>query len=97
MGVVIARSFRRRLLGLALRREPPPDALLIPNCRSVHTFGMRFPIDLFWLDEWGWPIRVDRAVGPWRLRACRQASAVLEAPADQAGRRATSRSTIPSP
>jgi uncharacterized membrane protein (UPF0127 family) len=97
MEVVIARSFRRRLVGLALRRRPPSHALLIPECRSVHTFGMRFPIDLFWLDEWGWPIRVDRAVGPGRVRGCRRASAVLEAPADQAGRRATSRSTIPSP
>ncbi|MFN2615527.1 MAG: DUF192 domain-containing protein [Thermoleophilaceae bacterium] len=84
MEVVVARSFRHRLIGLALRREPPGHALLIPDCRSVHTFGMRFPIDLFWLDEWGWPIRVDRAVGPRRLLACRRASAVLEVPADHA-------------
>ena len=37
-------------VGLALRREPPPHALLIPRCRSVHTFGMRFAIDVAFLD-----------------------------------------------
>src|SRR5436305_5733758 len=80
MEVVVARSLWRRLLGLALRREPPGYALLIPRCRSVHTFGMCFPLDLFWLDEWGWPIRIDRAVPPARIRGCRRASAALEVP-----------------
>ncbi len=28
----------------------PEEALLIPNCRSVHTFGMRFPIAVAYLD-----------------------------------------------
>ena len=33
-----------RLLGLALLdRHRAPEGLLIPRCRSVHTFGMRFP------------------------------------------------------
>jgi len=44
--------------GLALRRESA-EPLLIPRCRSVHTFGMRFALDLFWLDEWGRVLRVD--------------------------------------
>lgn len=44
--VVEARGPLARLLGLALLREPPPRALLIPRCRSVHTWGMRFPIDV---------------------------------------------------
>jgi uncharacterized membrane protein (UPF0127 family) len=79
--VLVARSLRRRLVGLALRRRPPPNALLIPRCRSVHTFGMRFPLDLVWLDGRGTPIRIDRDVPPWRVRGCRGAAAVLEAPA----------------
>jgi hypothetical protein len=65
--------------GLSLRREAP-EPLLIPRCRSVHTFGMRFALDLFWLDEWGRVLRVDRAVGPRRIRSCRAAVAVLEVP-----------------
>ena len=77
----MARSLHRRLLGLALRREPPGYALLIPRCRSVHTFGMRFTLDLVWLGALGRPLRVDRGVPPFRLRSCRRAAGVLEAPA----------------
>lgn len=76
-----AASFRERLLGLALRREPPDHALLIPRCRSVHTFGMRFALDLHWLGPDGEVIRVDRRVPPWRVRSCRAAAAVVEHPA----------------
>ena len=51
MEIVVARSLRRRLLGLALRRRPPDGwALLFPRCRSVHTVGMRFAIDVVFLD-----------------------------------------------
>jgi hypothetical protein len=76
---VVAHSLRARLVGLALRRRPPDHALLLPRCRSVHTFGMRFPLDLVWLGRDGRPVRVDRAVRPWRVRSCRRAVAVLEA------------------
>lgn len=68
------------MLGLALRRAPPPEPLLIPSCRSVHTFGMRFALDLVWLDAGGRVLRVDVAVAPGRVRACRAAAAVLEVP-----------------
>lgn len=79
MKIVVARSPLARLRGLALRRRPPGYALLLPRCRSVHTFGMRFPLDLVWLDRDGRPVRVDEAVPPWRVRRCRRAVAVLEA------------------
>jgi uncharacterized protein len=80
-GLVVheATTLRARLLGLALMRPPPPDhALLIPHCRSVHTFGMRFAIDVKFLDEQGQTIREERAVPPRRLRFERRAFAVLE-------------------
>jgi uncharacterized membrane protein (UPF0127 family) len=68
-----------RLLGLAFLRPPPPGTcLLLPRTRSVHTFGMRFALDLHWLDGQGEVIRVDRAVPPRRVRTCRQARAVVE-------------------
>jgi uncharacterized membrane protein (UPF0127 family) len=76
----VAHGFRERLVGLAWRRHPR-HALLIPRCRSVHTFGMRFPLDLVWLDAAGRPVRVERAVQPRRVRRCREAAAVLECPA----------------
>ena len=77
-----ARGFRARLLGLAFLRELPPGcALLIPGCRSVHTFGMRFALELTWLGPDGRPVRVDRHVPARRLRSCRDAVAVIERPA----------------
>ena len=40
--------------GLAKLDELPETlALHIPRCRSVHTFTMRFPLDLIWLDKAG--------------------------------------------
>ncbi len=68
-----------RLLGLAgLRALPPGVGLLLPRTRSVHTLGMRFPLDLVWLDGEGNVMRIDRMVRPGRVRACRDARAVIE-------------------
>jgi uncharacterized membrane protein (UPF0127 family) len=82
MEILVARSRRLRLLGLALRGRPPPArALLIPRCRSVHTLGMRFALDLVWLDRHGRVLGIDESVPPWRVRSRRDAAAVLEVPA----------------
>jgi uncharacterized protein len=76
-----ARDPLARLLGLAgLRPLSPACGLLLPRTRSVHTFGMRFALDLVWLDGDGRVVRVDPAVPPWRLRSCRAARAVVELP-----------------
>ena len=70
-----------RLLGLAhLDRARAGTGLLLPRCRSVHTFGMRFPLDLYWLDGGGEVVRVDRGVPPWRISRCGRARAVIEMP-----------------
>jgi trehalose synthase len=79
--VPVAKTFRARLLGLALRdRERAGPGLLIPRCRGVHTLGMRFALDLVFLDREGRPCSFRRAVPPRRLAWDRQASAVLELP-----------------
>lgn len=77
----MANGFRARLLGLAfLDREQVATGLLVPSCASVHTFGMRFPLDLFFLDEQGAPLAIHRRVPPRRLVSARGAVAVLEVP-----------------
>ena len=73
----VATTFRERLIGLAFRREPPADGLLLPRTRSVHTFGMRFALDLVWLGARDEVVRVDRHVSPRRHRACARARAVV--------------------
>jgi uncharacterized membrane protein (UPF0127 family) len=83
--IAVARGPLARLVGLLGRRSLPPTAALhLPHCRSVHTFGMRFPLDLVWLDGAGHAVRVDRGVRPWRVRSCRRARSVLECPAGSA-------------
>jgi uncharacterized membrane protein (UPF0127 family) len=77
--VAEAHTRRARTTGLArLDSLPAGAALHIPRCRSVHTFTMRFPLDLIWLGRDGDPVRVDRAVPPSRLRTCLKARSVVE-------------------
>jgi uncharacterized membrane protein (UPF0127 family) len=46
----VAERFTERLLGLTgLHDLPPGTGLLIPLCRSVHTFGMRFRLDVLFV------------------------------------------------
>ena len=84
--VPLARGGRARLLGLAfLDREPAGTGLLIPRCASVHTFGMRFALDLYFLDREGALLAVRRRVPPRRVAWQRGAAAVLELPALEGG------------
>ena len=81
--VPVASGLESRLLGLAfLPRERAGTGLLIPRCRSVHTLGMRFPLDLVFYDESGAEIRRVDSVPPGRFVAERRAESVLELPAD---------------
>ena len=80
--VAIADRPRARLLGLALLgREQAGAGLHIPNCRSVHTCGMRFPLDIVFLDRHGAELRRIEGVPPNRVVAERRADSVLELPA----------------
>ena len=54
--------------------------LLVPRCRSVHTFGMRVDLDVHFLDAAGESTSVLRAVPPNRLVWDRRAVDVLEVP-----------------
>ena len=69
----------RRALGMLGWREPQP--LFIAPARSVHTCGMRFAIDVVFLDDRLRVVRVVRALRPWRVASSRRARAVLELPA----------------
>jgi len=85
-GVPVAEGFRARLLGLAgLEADEAEPGLLIPRCASVHTFGMRFDLDLIFLDRAGRPLCVHLAVPPRRLVRHRKAAAVWELPSRQGG------------
>lgn len=79
--VPVAIGLPVRLLGLShLDREQAGAGLLIPRCSSVHTLGMRFALDLVFLDRDGRPCAERREVKPRRFAWDRRASAVLELP-----------------
>jgi uncharacterized protein len=78
----LAVSPQSRLLGLALLdREQAGPGLVIPRCRSVHTFGMRFPLDVLFLDRERRVVARRDAVGSGRVLVERRAAATLERPA----------------
>lgn len=81
--VVVADTRQSRAVGLLAREGlDAGEGLWIVPSRGVHTWGMRFAIDILALDDRG--IVVDRvtALPPWRIRLPRPGTAgVLELPA----------------
>lgn len=78
----VADTSAKRRTGL-LKHESlePGEGLWIVPCESVHTFFMKFPIDLLYLDRHHKVRKARSAVRPWRLSACLLAHSVLELPA----------------
>jgi len=66
--VTRADGFWARLIGLIGRRSlDAGEGLWLIPCNGVHTFGMRFPIDVLILDRDRRVLRVLSALRPWRL------------------------------
>jgi uncharacterized membrane protein (UPF0127 family) len=84
----VAHRMLPRMIGLLGKRGlDPGEGLLIRPAPSVHTFFMRFPIDVVFLSRQGEVLKVAERVRPWRARSCRHSYAVLELAAGEAGRR----------
>lgn len=63
-----ARTISARLVGLLANSGLPPGrGLHISPCRAVHTWGMRFDLDLVFLDREEVVVRICRDVPPWRI------------------------------
>jgi hypothetical protein len=73
-------GFVSRLRGL-LGSDRSSMPVLITNCSSIHTIGMRFALDVAFIGGDGRVLRVCRGVAPGRLRSCRKAACVVERPA----------------
>jgi uncharacterized membrane protein (UPF0127 family) len=58
----------------------PGEGLWIKPCEAVHTFCMRFAIDLVYLDRKNRIRKVRSGVRPWRMSACLTAHSVIELP-----------------
>jgi uncharacterized membrane protein (UPF0127 family) len=77
----VADSSPKRNKGLLGRSSlAPGEGLWILPCEAVHTFGMRFSIDLVYLDSKNRIRKLCARVPPWRLSACFSAHSILELP-----------------
>ena len=85
----VADTHWSRLLGLMGKTASDfqqPSGLWIVPCRGVHTLGMRFPIDVLYLDRDRVVVHLEPGLQPWRLAPVRlKAASVLELPENTIG------------
>ncbi len=84
-----AATRRRGLLGRDGLEEG--HALVIAPCGGVHTFFMRFPIDVLFVRRDGRVVKCAHAVRPWRIALAPTAYAAIECPAGTLRRSGTDR------
>jgi uncharacterized membrane protein (UPF0127 family) len=84
-GILLANASTERRTGL-LKQDSlaQGSGLWITPCEGIHTFFMRFSIDVIFLDKQNRVRKIRPALRPWRLSACVTAKSVLELPAGTA-------------
>ncbi|MFB3778996.1 MAG: DUF192 domain-containing protein [Bryobacteraceae bacterium] len=81
----VADTSRKRRVGLLKHDSlPSGQGLWIIPCEGVHTFGMKFPIDVVFLDRAKKVLKIRAGMGPRRISLCLRAHSVLELPAGTA-------------
>lgn len=86
MSFVLATSIfarARGLLGTSASWGNGSRVLVLAPCRSVHTIGMHYALDIAFVSRQGMVLRSERNVKPGRLLSCRRATFVLERPHDR--------------
>ncbi|HUI59683.1 MAG TPA: DUF192 domain-containing protein [Steroidobacteraceae bacterium] len=87
LAVRVADNFLTRALGLLIGRPlGATEGLLIAPCASIHTVGMRYAIDVVFVDRQGRVLKVCPEVPAGRIRLARGARGVLELRAGTAAR-----------
>jgi uncharacterized membrane protein (UPF0127 family) len=80
-GIEIADTAARRNRGLLGRTGlEPGEGLWIVPCEAVHTFAMKFPLDLIYLDRNRRVVKIRGNVGPGRISGALRAHSVIELP-----------------
>lgn len=93
--VLVADSSKTRRKGLLGRSGlDAGEGIWIRPCESVHTFFMKFPIDVIYVDRQG---RVKKAISSlpaWRISCCLTAHSVLEVAAGTIAETETKRGDV---
>jgi uncharacterized membrane protein (UPF0127 family) len=78
----VADDFFARLKGLlGTRSLADGEGLVIRPCDSIHTFGMKYPIDVVFAADGGRILKMIVCLGPGRMAVCRGSRYVVELPA----------------
>lgn len=89
---LIADTSKTRKTGLLKHeRLEPGEGLWITPCEGVHTVGMKFSIDVLFLDKRRKVVKIRAAMPRWRMSACLRAHSVLELPSGTAEATKTAR------
>ncbi len=89
---VVAETMLGRARGLLGRAElAPGEGILLRPASSIHTFFMRFPIDVVFLDRNLVVRKLVYRLRPWRMAFGLGSHAVLELPAGEAERHGIAR------
>ena len=108
--VSIRNATRNRLLGDAIGRADTSqtrrigllqrtglaegEGLWILPCEGIHTFFMKFPIDVLFLNKKKCVVKLVRSMGPWRMAMSLRARSVVELPAGTIEKTGTQRGDI---
>lgn len=81
--VLLADDLMARMRGFLFRTEPSAgEGILLSPCQAVHMFGMRFPLDVVFIDESGTVVATHPDLRPWKWTGLhRKALHALELPA----------------
>lgn len=86
-GIQVPNTFIQRAKGLLGREKlGANEGLLLENCSSIHMFGMKFALDIVFLDREWTVVKIVQNLAPWRMSACFKARHVLEMEAGNAAR-----------
>lgn len=65
---LVAERFTEKLVGLLRHKElKPPNGLLLCGCKQVHTFGMKFPIDVIFLSRDDEVLYIEHELTPGKI------------------------------
>lgn len=85
-----ANSIWKRMIGLLDRKAVADgEGLLLDRCYGIHTFGMRFSIDVLCLDKDFRVLRTIEELPPFRACMLKKAVFVMELPAGTIGKTGT--------
>lgn len=56
-----------RIIGLMFKKNPAADGLLLEPCNSIHTFFMRYSLDIVFLNGSNQVVKIIHNLKPWRM------------------------------